>query len=98
MSSSSLWQFGSLISLHQDGQTSKTILETDVCTLGRSPTCQIVVQNKIVSRLHARIELDEGRRYILHDAESANGTFVNGHRISEPYLLRDGDEIGLGIA
>ena len=34
------------------------ILEADICTIGRAATCQIIVQQNLVSRLHARIERD----------------------------------------
>ncbi len=93
---SSTWQFAKLVALHQEVQPDEFVLEADLCTIGRSPTCQVVVPRKTVSRLHARIQRDEGARYILSDTESANGTFVNGHRIHESYLLRDEDKIGLG--
>ena len=64
--------------------------------MGRSPMCDIVLtKQKTVSRLHAKIER-EGPRYVLRDANSANGTFVNEYRISEPHLLQDEDMIGLG--
>lgn len=70
-------------------------LEADTCTLGRALTCQVVVQRRLVSRLHAQITR-VGLRYLLSDLGSANGTFVNGRRLSEPQLLADGDQIGLG--
>jgi DNA-binding response OmpR family regulator len=57
--------------------------------------CHIVVSLNTVSRLHAKIERD-GPRYVLSDANSANGTFVNGRRIREPHLLEDDDRVGLG--
>jgi DNA-binding response OmpR family regulator len=78
-----------------DTQPHEVVLVHDSYTLGRAPTCQIVVQRSLVSRLHARIERN-GPRYILHDAGSANGTFVNGRSITQPHLLSDQDEIGLG--
>jgi DNA-binding response OmpR family regulator len=89
-------QFAILQSLHKDLQPPQFTLEGDVCTIGRSPTCNIVLTGqKIVSRLHAKIERD-GPRYLLHDANSVNGTFVNSRRIHAPYVLQDEDVIGLG--
>lgn len=90
-------QFAQLIAMHEDVQPAEVILEADVYTLGRSPLCQIVVQRSTVSRLHAKIERD-GPRYLLVDAGSANGTFVNGQRLHAPHLLSDRDLIGLGAA
>lgn len=75
-------------------QTTYNLL-ADVCTLGRSETCQVIVRRNDISRLHARIERDE-HRYILSDADSANGTYINGQRIHRAQQLRHGDRIGLG--
>ncbi|MCB0104972.1 MAG: FHA domain-containing protein, partial [Caldilineaceae bacterium] len=86
-----------LLALHADVQPAQSVLEADVYTLGRSPLCQIVVQRATVSRLHAKIER-EGLRYLLVDAGSANGTFVNSQRLHAPHLLSDRDLIGLGAA
>lgn len=72
-------------------------IKSDICAIGRSEMCQIIVQLPTVSRLHARIE-HEGIRYVLYDADSANGSFVNGRRIYEPHPLKNNDEIGLGSA
>jgi DNA-binding response OmpR family regulator len=90
-------QFGRLLALHEDVQPTDHTLEADICTIGRSPVCQVVVGRNVVSRLHARIQRD-GLRYVLHDAGSANGTFINGRRIQGPHLLADNDRIGLGAA
>lgn len=75
-------------------QPARFILMNDVCTIGRSAQCDIVIQSKTVSRLHAKVER-EGSRYILYDAHSANGTFVNGRRLHETHVLEDDDQIGL---
>jgi DNA-binding response OmpR family regulator len=84
-----------IFALDKDIHPPEYILKTDVCTIGRSDMCEIVVARKIVSRLHAKIER-EGPRYFLHDANSANGTFINGQRINEAHLLKGDDMIGLG--
>jgi DNA-binding response OmpR family regulator len=75
-------------------QPAKFYLMNDVSTIGRSPQCDVVVESKIVSRLHARVERN-GPRYLLYDNHSANGTFVNGRRLREPHVLQDEDQIGL---
>ncbi|MCS6883605.1 MAG: FHA domain-containing protein [Oscillochloridaceae bacterium] len=72
-------------------------LTGDACSLGRAPGCDLVVQHPLVSRLHARIERN-GMHFLLVDAGSVNGTFINGRRLSAPHLLRHDDEIGLGSA
>lgn len=86
-----------LIALQPDIQPGEFILDADVCTLGRSPTCHIIIARPVISRLHARIERDEAGRYILYDIQSANGTFVNyrPQTLREPYRLHHQDTIGL---
>ena len=63
-------------------------------TIGRSPDNAIVVDEDLVSREHALIELQrEG--YVLHDRGSTNGTYVNGQQIYQ-HLLQPGDQIQIG--
>jgi pSer/pThr/pTyr-binding forkhead associated (FHA) protein len=50
-----------------------------------------------VSRRHAKIH-QKGTRFFIEDVGSANGTFLNGKRLT-PYLphpLQEGDELQLG--
>lgn len=63
--------------------------------LGRDPGCDIVLRDDIVSRRHALITLTAGA-YELEDLGSANGTFVNGQRVTQRLKLQPGDEITLG--
>lgn len=70
-------------------------LHEAVCRLGRIEDAHILIQHPLVSRLHAWIERN-GPRYVLIDAGSVNGTFVNRSRITTPRLLLHDDEIGLG--
>jgi hypothetical protein len=52
---------------------------------------------KGVSRQHAVLEFNEDTLMLI-DAGSANGTFLNGQRLSpnQPRVVRDGDEVRLG--
>jgi len=52
---------------------------------------------KGVSRQHAVLEFSEDTLMLI-DAGSANGTFLNGQRLSpnQPRVVRDGDEVRLG--
>jgi pSer/pThr/pTyr-binding forkhead associated (FHA) protein len=63
--------------------------------IGRAVDNDIVITSKRVSREHARIR-QEGRKWLLEDLGSANGTFLNGERVLTPIELRDGDRIALG--
>lgn len=83
--------------LHQrlDGAEEHIPLDREIIAIGRSPSCDIVLSYPIVSRLHARIELQHDR-YILSDAGSANGTYLNGEPVVGERQLSTDDEIWLG--
>jgi pSer/pThr/pTyr-binding forkhead associated (FHA) protein len=70
------------------------LFENREITLGRSPTNNVFVRDRNVSRVHCQIVATEDN-VILTDLQSTNGTFVNGERESE-VELRPGDEIRLG--
>ena len=63
-------------------------------TIGRDPQCTFHVDDRTVSRAHARI-IERGEGYFVRDLDSHNGTLVNGERISRKYLSHM-DEIRLG--
>ncbi|MBN1934666.1 MAG: FHA domain-containing protein [Anaerolineae bacterium] len=71
------------------------LLRGEQITIGRAVECDIVITSKRVSREHARI-CRESWRVILQDADSTNGTFLNGERVLQPIDLRDGDQIDIG--
>ena len=62
--------------------------------IGRSQDCELWLGDDGVSRKHARI-FQEANTYLIEDTESANGTFVQGQRVSRQ-VLRDGDVIQFG--
>jgi DNA-binding response OmpR family regulator len=84
-----------IIALADETSPSEFLLSGHEHTIGRAAMCDIIVRRQTVSRLHARI-VREGPRHVLHDAGSANGTFVNGLQLTGPHLLSDRDAIGLG--
>lgn len=53
--------------------------------LGRSETCEIIYTNSFVSSIHAQFTIQKGA-ISIRDCKSANGTFVNGIRVSESQL------------
>jgi DNA-binding response OmpR family regulator len=68
-----------------------------VTTLGRSRNGDVFILDRRASRRHAEVRWD-GETSTLRDLGSANGTFLNGRRITTPQVLRDGDEIGIASA
>ena len=67
----------------------------DVVSIGRSPANDIPLADPSCSSQHAVIERT-GDGFVLRDAGSKNGTFLNKRRITCPAVLSPGDEIGLG--
>lgn len=65
-------------------------------TLGRSATCDIVLDDVTVSRQHAQINADSGQ-YVVSDAGSLNGTYLNLSPVDRAVVLNDGDELRIGI-
>ena len=63
-------------------------------TIGRDEDNDACLQDDLVSRKHAEIQLQKGRA-VLRDLKSRNGTFVNGEAVSEK-VLRHGDAIKVG--
>jgi hypothetical protein len=63
--------------------------------LGRAAEADVVVRDPEVSRRHARFESRDGVVYV-EDLASSNGTFLNGHRVSEAIEVREGDAIDVG--
>ncbi len=65
--------------------------------VGRDPTCDINVQDRQVSRFHARITpMPEG--VTIEDLGSKNGTNHNGTELTAPVMLQDGDILGIALA
>ena len=48
-----------------------------------------------VSKHHARLLFRDGR-FIVTDLKSTNGTYVNGRKISQATIVREGDKIYIG--
>ena len=67
-------------------------LKGNSIVIGRDDHCDLVIRSPAVSRMHAKIE-SEGGRFYVHDLNSRNGTSLNGYRIFERELLRNGDII-----
>lgn len=73
--------------------------EQSTIRIGRDPSeCQIIFEQTrwpMVSRRHAEIRWREGR-WLVVDTNSSFGTFLNGHRITEPTELQQGARVQFG--
>ncbi len=72
------------------------LVETEPTYIGRSPDgdIQIQVNDRRISRKHARIYSENGR-FFIEDLNSHNGTYLNKERITKAGLSSR-DKIGLG--
>ncbi len=66
----------------------------DRALIGRSPECDVFLDDVTVSRRHAELTRD-GKVFTIRDLGSLNGTFVNRRRI-ESSVLEDDDEVQIG--
>ena len=63
--------------------------------LGRSATCQVTIEDPLVSREHARIRIN-GDRATIEDLRSRNGVQVGGAPVQGVHVLRDGERVRIG--
>ena len=61
-------------------------------TIGRNIDCNIILPHISVSKLHAKIVLEDGHYYIV-DQNSTNGIIINGKRVDGKALLHEKDVI-----
>lgn len=65
-------------------------------TIGRDPACDIMVQDRQISRYHARLTPDKDG-VVLEDLGSKNGTFCNNKLVEGEVRLEDGDMIQVAL-
>ena len=67
----------------------------DELTIGRAAACSLTLDDTFVSQLHASIVWRD-HHYLVEDAGSTNGTFVNRERLVAPMVLQSGDRVQIG--
>jgi serine phosphatase RsbU (regulator of sigma subunit) len=75
----------------------KAALDAERVSIGRGQANDIVIPDTHCSSCHAFIER-AGEGFVIRDAASKNGTFLNGRLVENPMVLSPGDEIGIGSA
>ncbi len=84
----------------QDPHTGDTheffLTEGATASIGRLESNDICIKEQHVSRQHAVVNYRDGI-FLVTDLGSANGVWVNDHRVNDPYPLASGDEIRLYV-
>ena len=73
-------------------------LTSNITSLGRDATCEVVLDDPGASRRHAEIKVD-GERILVRDLGSTNGTLVDGQRLgdgSRVAQVGDGSTVSIG--
>src|SRR5947208_13455771 len=63
--------------------------------VGRVQGNDLMLPKGNVSKRHARLLYRDGR-FIVTDLKSTNGTYVNGRKIAQATIVREGDKIYIG--
>ncbi|HMP54409.1 MAG TPA: FHA domain-containing protein, partial [Candidatus Melainabacteria bacterium] len=76
----------------------KIPVTTPRCRVGRDDHNDIVISgDQSISRFHFIISFENGQ-YLVQDAKSRHGTFLNGNQIGEPEPINDGDVLKIGVS
>lgn len=67
-----------------------------VITIGRAPDNDVVIDDQQVSRTHLQLILRDNGSVSIVDVGSANGTYVNGEKISGERILSKDDVVVIG--
>jgi adenylate cyclase len=84
-----------LLIIRPDGQEVEQDFDGDQTIIGRHEKSDLRLFDGMVSRNHCLIS-KEGKRLILKDLDSRNGTWVNGRRIKNRRSLKAGDVMQIG--
>lgn len=85
-----------LLRIASEGGEREIPVDRDYLIIGRDPSaCHLLLDDDVVSRRHAALELDAQGNVTIVDLVSTNGTFVNGAAVDRR-VLKEGDTISLG--
>jgi phosphoserine phosphatase RsbU/P len=85
----------SLVVTDPNGHRTRVSIDPLPFQIGRQPESHLILRDSRVSRVHARILVENGD-YVVEDCGSRHGTFVNGRRITRQ-TLQNSDRIEFGV-
>jgi ABC-type multidrug transport system ATPase subunit len=71
-------------------------LQKDVITVGRAEDNDVVIDSRIVSRHHARLERSDGGYRLLVSPQASNPVLHRGQPLDDPRQLQHNDELRIG--
>jgi len=85
----------SVIISEKGGAERRESFERTEINVGRVQGNDLMLPKGNVSKRHARLLFRDGR-FIVTDLKSTNGTYVNGRKITQATIVREGDKIYVG--
>src|ERR1017187_437250 len=86
--------FTTIIS-EKGGAERRESFDKNEINVGRVQGNDLMLPIGTVSKHHARLLYRDGR-FIVTDLKSTNGTYVNGRKIAQATIVREGDKIYIG--
>ena len=86
---------GCLVVIYGQEMGRRVRVTTKPLIIGRSPKCEIQIDQESVSRNHCRIRFENGE-FLVRDLGSTNGTYVNDDLVEGDGRLRHGDQLKVG--
>lgn len=77
------------------GENKRVAVNDEIFTVGRHPENDLCISDERLSREHLRIERFNDNFYVS-DNRSSNGTTLNGARVGESVMIKNGDCLKLG--
>ena len=84
-----------IIISEKGGAERREAFDRNEINVGRVQGNDLMLPKGNVSKHHARLLYRDGR-FIVTDLKSTNGTYVNGRKISQATIVREGDKIYIG--
>src|SRR5260221_14611015 len=84
-----------IIISEKGGAERREALDRNEVNVGRVQGNDLMLPKGNVSKHHARLLYRDGR-FIVTDLKSTNGTYVNGRKIAQATIVREGDKIYIG--
>ncbi|HEX3771391.1 MAG TPA: ATPase, T2SS/T4P/T4SS family [Polyangiaceae bacterium] len=84
-----------IIISEKGGAERRETFDRNEINVGRVQGNDLMLPKGNVSKHHARLLYRDGR-FIVTDLKSTNGTYVNGRKISQATIVREGDKIYIG--